>query len=44
MKECVVRYLNSKGYDVNTQAIEIIDICDDWYANRVINDFHKTFF
>lgn len=41
MKECVVRYLSGKGFDVNTNAIEIIDICDDWYANRQIKDFHN---
>lgn len=41
MKDCVRAYLNQKGYYVNTNALEIIKICDEWYANRIIKDFHK---
>ena len=26
---------------MNNDALSIISICDDWYANRVIEDFHK---
>ncbi len=26
---------------MNNDALSIISICDDWYANRVIDDFHK---
>lgn len=26
---------------MNNDALYIIKICDDWYANRVIEDFHK---
>ena len=26
---------------MNNDALSIIKICDDWYANRVIEDFHK---
>lgn len=33
--------MNAKGYAVNTNALGIISICDDWYANRVIEDFHR---
>lgn len=40
-KECVKVYLNGLGYSVNGDALAIIQICDDWYSNRVIDDFHK---
>ena len=26
---------------MNNDALSIISICDDWYANRMIEDFHK---
>ena len=29
------------GYTVNETALEIIKSCDDWYANRKIEDFHE---
>lgn len=29
------------GYSVNGDALGIIKTCDDWYSNRVIDDFHK---
>ena len=41
MEGCVKAYLNKKGYDVNDRALTIISACDDWYANRLINNFHK---
>lgn len=41
MESCVKAFLNKKGYDVNDKALTIIHACDDWYANRLINDFHK---
>ncbi len=41
MKECVKTYLQSRGYSVNNEALSIIQTCDDWYANRVIANFHK---
>lgn len=41
MEECVKAFLNKKGYDVNDRALTIIRACDDWYANRLINNFHK---
>ena len=40
-KDCVKVYLNRLGYSVNVDALSIINICDDWYSNRVIKDFHK---
>lgn len=41
MEGCVKAFLNKKGYDVNDRALTIIRACDDWYANRLINNFHK---
>lgn len=41
MKECVETYLKRLGYSVNSDALSIIKTCDDWYANRLIDDFHK---
>ena len=26
---------------INDNALAVIQVCDDWYANRVIEDFHK---
>ena len=26
---------------MNNDALSIISTCDDWYANRMIEDFHK---
>lgn len=40
-KDCVKVYLNKIGYSVNSNALEIIGICDNWYSNRAIDDFHK---
>ena len=34
-------YLDRLGYMVNSNAQEIIQKCDNWYANREIEDFHK---
>ncbi len=41
MKDCVKTYLAGKGYLVNNHALDIIKTCDDWYANRVIANFHR---
>ena len=41
MENCVKDFLQKKGYTVNDQALTVIKACDDWYANRVIEDFHK---
>lgn len=41
MKDCAKAYLEKMGYFVNTNALGIIKVCDDWYANRIITDFHK---
>ncbi len=41
MKDCVKVYLERKGYSVNSNALSIIKVCDDWYSNRIIANFHK---
>lgn len=41
MENCVQAYLQKKGYRVNTEALQKIRSCDDWYANRLIPEFHK---
>lgn len=41
MEGCVKIFLQKKGYTVNDNALSKIEICDDWYSNRVIEDFHK---
>ena len=41
MEGCVKDFLQKKGYTVNDNALVVIQVCDDWYANRVIEDFHK---
>ena len=41
MKNCVKMYLENMGYSINSNALSIIQLCDNWYANRVIDDFHK---
>lgn len=40
MESFIKDYLNKKGYNVNEDALAVIKECDDWYANRVLNDFH----
>lgn len=34
-------YLEKKGYSVNVNALSVIEQCQAWYENEVINDFHK---
>ena len=41
MESCVKNFLSNKGYTVNDTALSLIKMCDDWYSNRVIDDFHK---
>ena len=41
MKDCAKIFLNKKGYEVNSNALEIIEVCNNWYSNRLIEDFHK---
>lgn len=41
MEGCVKDFLQKKGYTVNDNALSVIQRCDDWYSNRVIDDFHK---
>lgn len=41
MENCVESYLLKKGYQVNTDALALVRSCADWYANRIIDDFHR---
>ena len=41
MKDCVKAYLEKMGYTVNEDALGIVNMCDNWYSNRIIEDFHK---
>lgn len=41
MEGCVKDFLQKKGYTVNDNALSKIQVCDDWYSNRIIEDFHK---
>lgn len=41
MEQCVKNFLQKKGFTVNDKALTVIQACDDWYSNRVIEDFHK---
>ena len=41
MENFVETYLKGKGYNVNSKAQAVIKECDNWYANRVIEDFHE---
>lgn len=41
MENFVETYLKGKGYNVNSKAQAVIRECDNWYANRVIEDFHE---
>lgn len=34
-------YLERLGYYVNGKALDIIDLCNKWYSNETIEDFHK---
>lgn len=40
-KDFVRTYLERLGYYVNGKALDIIDLCDKWYSNETIEDFHK---
>ncbi len=40
-KDFVRSYLERLGYYVNGKALDIIDLCDKWYSNETIGDFHK---
>lgn len=40
MKEFVKEYLENLGFSPNAYALGIIDECDHWYSNEVIENFH----
>ena len=41
MENCVRQFLKQKGYAVNDSAMGVIKMCDDWYSNRTLDEFHK---
>lgn len=41
MENFIQTFLSGKGYDTNSKAQAVIKTCDDWYANRCIEKFHK---
>lgn len=41
MENCVKVFLEKKGYVVNDKAMAVIQACDDWYSNRLVEDFHR---
>lgn len=41
MENCVKDFLQKKGYKINEEALNVIKGCDDWYANRLIKEFHS---
>lgn len=41
MEGFIKTFLNGKGYRINSKAQEVISVCDSWYANRCMDDFHK---
>ena len=41
MKDFVKVYLEKKGYQIASNALGIIDVCEKWYMNHTIQDFHE---
>lgn len=41
MESFVQSFLCARGYLVNDDAMAVIQVCDDWYSNRVIPEFHR---
>lgn len=41
METCVKNLLIKRGYTVNENALDVIQQCDNWYANRIIEGFHR---
>lgn len=41
MENCVITKLEQLGYTVNSRPYAIIDVCNSWYKNEIIDDFHK---
>lgn len=41
MESYIKDFLHKMGYDVNTKAQEVIKVCDNWYSNRAIENFHS---
>lgn len=41
MESFIENLLMKRGYIVNHNAQSVIKMCDNWYANRIIEDFHR---
>lgn len=41
METFIADFLLKKGYQVNTDAQKRIQVCNDWYSNKAITDFHS---
>ena len=41
MESFIENLLMKRGYTVNHNAQSVIRMCDNWYANRIIEDFHR---
>lgn len=41
MESCVSAKLNKLGYRVRSKPYDYIKVCDQWYKNELIDDFHK---
>ena len=41
MQAFIETFLKEKGYTINSKAQTVIKTCNDWYANRLIKNFHK---
>jgi len=41
MNTYAIEYLAKQGFQVNQNAFNIIQLCDDWYSNRIVKDFHR---
>ena len=41
MESCVADKLRALGYQVSTAPYSYIDVCEKWYENQLIDDFHR---
>lgn len=41
MENCVISKLEQLGYIVNNRPYGIISVCNSWYKNEIIDNFHK---
>ena len=41
METCIITRLDNLGYKVNTEPYAKIELCNAWYRNDLIDDFHR---